>query len=103
MKKAVQDKEHLVSLLRANSPKIRSYGVSNLSIFGSFVSGKLRADSDIDFLVEFDPKKKNFDNFMDLSFYLEDLLGRKVEIITTQSLNKYIGPYIQKQAEHVVL
>lgn len=73
----------------------------NLSLFGSFITGKLHADSDVDLLVEFDPKQKSYDNFMDLSFFLEDLLGRKVEVVTKQSLSKYIAPHILSQAENV--
>jgi predicted nucleotidyltransferase len=57
--------------------------------------------SDIDLLVEFEPGKKTFDNFMNLSFYLEELLGRKVDILTPQSLSKYIGPHILREAEYV--
>ena len=102
MQTAVQDKYSLLSLLRNNGQKLRSFGVVKLSLFGSFITGKLHADSDVDFLVEFDPEKKNYDNFMDLSFFLEDLLGRKVEVITKQSLSKYIGPHILNQAENVI-
>jgi predicted nucleotidyltransferase len=101
MQTAVKDKQSLVSLLQANGQKLRSFGVLNLSLFGSFITNKLHADSDVDLLVEFDPLQKNFDNFINLSFFLEDLLGRKVEIITPQSLSKYIGPHILKQAENV--
>lgn len=74
-----------------------------MSIFGSFISGKLDVDSDVDLLVDFDPSQKSYDNFMDLSFFLEDLLGRKVELVTPQSLSKYIGSHILKQAEHVAI
>jgi predicted nucleotidyltransferase len=101
MQNAVQNKQSLLSLLKANGQKIRSFGVLNLSLFGSFSTGKLHTDSDVDLLVEFDPQKKNYDNFIDLSFFLEDLLGRKVEIITPQSLSKFIGPHILSQAENV--
>ncbi|SMC57225.1 nucleotidyltransferase family protein [Pedobacter nyackensis] len=79
MHTAVQNKRALISLLKANGQKLRSYGVSSLSVFGSFITGKYNADSDVDLLVDFDPKQKSYDNFMDLSFFLEDLLGRKVE------------------------
>ena len=103
MQTGVQNKEILLSLLKANSQKIRSCGVSKLSIFGSFTTGRLNADSDVDLLVEFDPAKKSYDNFMELSFFLEDLLGRKVELVTPQSLSKHIGPHILKQAENVAI
>ncbi len=61
------------------------------------------AESDVDLLINFDPEQKSYDNFIELSFFLEDLLGRKVEIIRPQSLNKYIGPHILNQAENVAL
>ncbi len=70
-------------------------------MFGSFQTGKNTDNSDIDFLVDFQENKTSFDNFMELAFFLEDITGRKVELITRQSLSKYIGPHILKQAENV--
>jgi predicted nucleotidyltransferase len=51
--------------------------------------------------VDFLPGQKSFDNFMELAFFLEELLGRKVEIVTPQSLSKHIGPHILKEVENV--
>ena len=101
MQAAVQNKQTLLALLKANGQRLRSFGVLNVRLFGSFMNGKLNAKSDVDLLVEFDPQQKTYDNFMDLSFFLEDLLGRKVEVITPQSLSKYIGPHILSKTEHV--
>lgn len=101
MHKAVQHKTTLLALLKANGKRLRSFGVLNLSLFGSFVTGKMHPNSDVDLLVEFDPTQKSYDNFMELSFFLEDLLGRKVEMVTPQSLSKHIGPHILSKAEHV--
>jgi len=92
-----------VSLLHSNRAKLRRFGVSKLSLFGSFLTNRFNSDSDVDFLVEFQPKMKTYDNFMELSFFLEELLGRSVEIVTPQSLSPYIGPHILKEAEHVAL
>lgn len=100
---AVQSKQSLIVILKGNSSKLKSYGVAKLSIFGSFANNKPTPESDIDFLVEFAPDKKNYDNFINLSFYLEELLGRRVELITPQSLSKYIGPHILKNAEDVAI
>lgn len=72
-------------------------------MFGSFVRNTANTNSDIDLLVEFEPDKKSYDNFMELAFYLEDLLGRNVELVTSQSLSKYIGPHILKEVENVSL
>jgi uncharacterized protein len=58
MQTAIQNKRTLISLLKANSQKLKSYGVSSLSIFGSFVTRELNADSDVDLLVDFDPSQK---------------------------------------------
>ena len=99
----IKNKNMLLSALVDNKQKIRSFGVTKLSVFGSFITGKVKPDSDVDFLVEFEPQQKNYDNFMELSFYLEDLLGKKVELVTAQSLSKHIGPHILKQAEYVAI
>ena len=103
MKAVVQNKQMLLSALMDNRQTIKSFGVQKLSIFGSFVTGTMGKDSDVDFLIEFIPEQKTYDNFMNLSFYLEDLLGRTVELVTPQALSKHIGPYILKQAEHVAI
>ena len=99
----INTKTLLFTQLQMNAEKIRSFGVEKLGVFGSFTTGKINSESDIDFLVEFDPSKKSFDNFIELSFYLEDLLNRKVEIVTPQSLSKHIGPHILKQTQYVSL
>ncbi len=101
---AVNNKEALLQLLTGHSKEIKSFGVKQLGLFGSFVHDTaIHPDSDIDLLVEFEPNEKTFDHFMDLSFYLEELLGRKVELVTPQSLSPHIGPYILKQVQHVSL
>ncbi|HHT9125228.1 MAG TPA: nucleotidyltransferase family protein [Candidatus Brocadiia bacterium] len=74
---------------------LKKYGVKRIGLFGSFVRGEQKEYSDIDFLVEFE--KPSFDNFMDLAFYLEDLFGRKVKLITNGSLSPYIQPYVEKE------
>ncbi len=99
----VQNKQVLIATLKQNSSKLKSYGVEKLSLFGSFLTGNPSPQSDVDFLVEFVPEKKTYDNFMELAFYLEEILGRRVEIVTPQSLSKYLGPHILKKAEHVAL
>jgi predicted nucleotidyltransferase len=103
MASVVQDKNRLLQTLWDNRNKIKSFGVVKLSLFGSFAGNAAKESSDVDFLVEFDPELKNYDNFIELSFYLEDLLGRKVELVTRQALSKYIGPHILKQAEYVAI
>lgn len=101
MNSPVQTKKELVQKIIDNREQISNYGVKIIGIFGSFVRDEVKENSDIDFLIEFHPEQKNFDNFMDLAFFLQNLLGRKVEIVTPQSLSKHIGPYILKEVEYV--
>jgi predicted nucleotidyltransferase len=99
----LNSKQDLLVALSNNREIIKSYGVISLGIFGSFLRGSLNDASDVDLFVNFLPEKKSFDNFIDLSFFLEDLLGRKVEIVTPQSLSKFIGPHILKEVQNVSL
>ena len=98
---AVQTKEHVLSLLQEHQPQIRAFGVRRLGLFGSFVCGRQRHESDVDILVEFEPGYKTFDTFMQLAFFLEALFGRRVELLTPESLSPYIGPHILREMEYV--
>ena len=97
----VQTKQEIIETLRKNQSKIRALGVKRLGLFGSFVRSEQRTDSDVDMLVEFEHGQKTFDHFMQLSFLLEDMLGRSVELVTPESLSPYVGPYILKEVEYV--
>jgi len=72
--------ERIINLLKDHNDILRKYEVKKIGLFGSFARGDQSRNSDIDFLVEFE--KPVFENFMDLAFYLEELFGRKVELIT---------------------
>ena len=74
--------------------------MTKVGLFGSFVQGEQTAESDVDLLVQFDPEKKTFDNFIHLSALLEDLLQRRVEVVTTEALSPYIGPHILSEVEY---
>lgn len=99
----LHSKEELLAAITSNKEVIKGFGVSNLGLFGSFSKGTFTEKSDVDLLVDFLPEQKTFDNFMELSFFLEDLLGRKVELVTLQSLSKFIAPYILNELEDVSL
>lgn len=99
----LQTKKNIISIIQENRDKIKAFGVKKLGLFGSFVREQQRSDSDIDFLVEFQPDQKTFDNFIQLSFFLEDKLKQPVELVTTESLSPYLGPYIIEEVEDVSL
>lgn len=84
-----------LDLLRSHGKDINArFAVKRIGLFGSFARGEQTESSDIDILVEFE--KPTFKNFMDLCFYLEDLLGRKVDLVTIKGLNPRIRPYVEK-------
>lgn len=101
MTAAVQTKEEIVKMLDENRTRLRAFGVKRLGLFGSFVRSEQRVDSDVDVLVEFELGQKTFDHFIGLSFLLEDLFGRSVELVTPEALSPHIGPYILKEVEYV--
>lgn len=96
-----QTKNDVWAALKNNQNWIKALGVKKLGLFGSFVREEQRRDSDIDLLVEFEQDKKTFKNFMALSFLLEDILNRQIELVTAESLSPYIRPYIVKEVEYV--
>lgn len=75
-------------------PIAKKMGVKYMAIFGSFARGEEKKTSDIDVLVDFN-KPVTFDGYFDLEEKLEQLFGRKVDLVTKTGLNKYVKPYIQ--------
>ncbi len=101
MQAIVNTKKELTATIVLHQEEIKKYGVKRLGIFGSFVRDDASQTSDVDFLIEFAPEYKTLKNFVGLANYLTHLTGRKIEIVTPQSLNKYIGKYILEQVEYV--
>ena len=97
MKAKILTYKEIMKTLKEQADVLRKYGVKRIGLFGSYVRGEQKEDSDIDFLVEFETP--NFDNFMDLAFYLEDIFGRKVEIMTNGSISPYIQPYVETEVK----
>lgn len=101
MSTPVQNKKELIQRITSNQQTILSYGVIQLGIFGSFVRDEANEQSDIDFYIDFAPENKTLKNLVGLSTFLQEILGRKIEIVTPASLNKYIGKYIVAEVEYV--
>ncbi|MEI8093001.1 MAG: nucleotidyltransferase family protein [Spirochaetales bacterium] len=99
----VQRKADIETFLQENRGAIAGFGVAALGLFGSFARGEASEASDIDLLVEFEPRQKTFDNFMGLAFYLEDHLQRKVDLVTRESLSPHLGPSILQEVEYLAL
>jgi hypothetical protein len=97
----VMKKDEVIRCIIANKKPLKIYGVKRIGLFGSVARGNAREGSDIDFLVEFEKGKKNFENYIDLALFLRKLLGDNIDIVTPESLSPYIAPYILKEVEFV--
>jgi len=79
---------------------IRSFGVQSLALFGSVARDEATEASDLDFLVEFEGAA-TFDRYMDLKFFLEDLFGKPVDLVTRRSLKPQIAASVLEEAINV--
>lgn len=100
--KNIDKKEEVMEFIRQNKDKLLSFGIKKIGLFGSYVRREQTVNSDLDLLVEFVPDKKSYRNFISLSNFLEDSLNTTVDIVTTESLSPYLGPYILKEVEYIV-
>jgi len=89
--------EDILKILQSHSGELKRLGVKRLWLFGSYVRGEARDDSDLDVLVEFEEGKKTFDNYMELKFLLEDLLGVEVDLITVEALKPGVKKYVLRE------
>ena len=94
-------KNAVLESFREHEAELRAFGVRRLGLFGSFVRDQATTHSDVDLLVEFAPGRKTFDAYMRLVFFLEDLLGRPVELVTLEALSPHLGPHILRETEYV--
>jgi predicted nucleotidyltransferase len=90
-----------LQLLAQHKPELaRRFGVTDLALFGSVVRDAARPDSDVDVLVSFDGPATS-SRYFGVQFYLEDLLGCPVDLVTDKALRPQLRPYIEKEAVHV--
>lgn len=91
------DKQVILEKLKAGAEEMRRlFRVKRLSVFGSVARGEAGDGSDIDVLVAFE-QRATFDLFMELKFYLEELLGIKVDLVTEKTLRPDVRREIEKE------
>lgn len=84
----------IIKMLKSNLDNIEKFSVSKIGLFGSFAREEQNDESDVDILVEFEDGHENFDNYMDLKFYLEELFERKVDVVVFDSIKPSLRPGI---------
>jgi hypothetical protein len=78
-------REDVLQVLREHRPELDQFGVASLALFGSVARDEAQSDSDVDLLVEFDQPVGLF-KFIGLQIYLQQLLGRRVDLVTPEAL-----------------
>ena len=95
------NRDEVLNVLRAHKPILaQRFGVTGLALFGSVVRDQAGEDSDIDILVRFSGPATS-KAYFGLQFYLEDLLGRPVDLVTDKALREELRPYVEQEAIHV--
>jgi len=90
----------IVLKLKKKKSTLNEFGVRSMALFGSFARGEAKRTSDIDILVEFDRPVGLFE-FARLKLYLEEMLGRKVDLVTPEALRKEMRDEILREALRV--
>lgn len=88
----------VLAALRLHREGLRRYGVRRLGLFGSTARGRSRADSDLDFVVEF--QRKTFDDYMGLKFYLEDLFHKDVDLVIADAIKPSLRSRILREVRY---
>jgi hypothetical protein len=95
-------RDDIIATIKDTKPELAKLGIRDIGLFGSYARDEQSAISDIDILIDFDPEKENYDNYMAVYDIFEQLFkNEKVEIITKNGLSPYIGPGILKEVVYV--
>ena len=94
-------RDRVLEVLRAHKAELaRRFQVEDLALFGSFGRDQATEDSDIDILVRFNaPATPRW--FFGTQAYLEDLLGRRVDLVTDKALRPEFRPYVEAEVIRV--
>ena len=94
-------REAAISTLKGYLPTLRrDFGVRRIALFGSTARDEAREDSDLDLLVEYDVVP-TLDAFVGLKLFLEDHIGRKVDLVTPDALKARMRPAVEREAVDV--
>ncbi len=95
------DRNKTLKRLKTHMPELKKrFGVLDLALFGSTSRDAAGPGSDIDILVVFNGPATSRQYF-GLQFYLEDLLGAPVDLVTDKALRPELRPHVEREAIHV--
>jgi len=94
------DREEILAAIREHAPRLHELGVRSLKVFGSVARGEVQPDSDVDLLIELAPPL-TYDRYIQVKFFLEDMLGRNVDLVFADTLKPRIRPEVEREAIRV--
>ena len=95
-------RENIFNTLRLHKQEFSNLGIKDIGLFGSYLRNEQSTNSDIDLLIDFEPEKENFDNYMAACDKFENIFkNEKIEVVTKNGLSTYIGPIILKEVMYV--
>ncbi len=97
------DRHEIINLLEQHMSELSRFGVKKIGIFGSAVRNEMKNSSDIDFIVEFEENRGGFKDFGKLVDFLENLFGRKVDILTPAGLNTIRIKSVRKEIKREII
>ena len=94
-------RDDVLDLLRTHKPALAErFGVTGLALFGSFARDQATDSSDVDILVQFDGPATSR-TYFGVQFYIEDLPGRQVDVVTDDALRSEFRPYVERDLTNV--
>ncbi|MCC7479322.1 nucleotidyltransferase family protein [bacterium] len=94
-----QSAELILARLAGHSQELRELGVKRIGLFGSVVRGEARTDSDLDFLVDMQPR--TFDSYFDLLEFLEALFECKIDLVMKDALHERLSPFVMGEVRYL--
>jgi predicted nucleotidyltransferase len=95
-------KDNILNTLKSNKLKLSKFGIRKVGLFGSYIRNEQTKESDIDLLIDFEPEKENFDNFMAVYDLFEKIFkNKKIEVVTKNGLSPHMGPKILNEVQYV--
>jgi len=95
------DRQRAIKLLNRSKPELQArFGVTQLALFGSTARDVAKRDSDVDILVAFDGPATS-KRYFGVQFYLEDLLGCPIDLVTEKALRPELRPHIEREKVNV--
>jgi len=93
-------RDEVLRVLREHRKEFKRFGVVSVRLFGSVARDEASDDSDVDVLAEFE-RPLTFRRYVGFKFFLEDLLGLSVDLVTERGLKERVRPNVERDAIRV--